>query len=445
MELTTLSFDVLLGYLQQAIVGMVDPRRPSNGTRYSLEEAVMGAFIGFFMQSESFLEHQRQLNSRCGRDNAQTLFGLEKIPKVEQMRNLLDQISARRLFVVFEWIYRALKVQGYLRPFEVLDHSLLVTFDGTEYYSSEKISCPCCSTRTHKNDKITYFHQALLPAIVHPEQSSVISLPPEFITPQDGHEKQDCELNAAKRWVTNYAGLFEGQPVTLLGDDLYSHQPICQHCLDHNFNFLFVCLPQSHPSLYEWLDFLTANGEMKTTQQRRWNGRFFEIWHYRYLNQVPLRDEQPALSVNWFELQVTRESDGEQLYFNSWITHHRLTPQRVIQLGPAGRSRWKTENENHNVLKTRGYHLEHNFGHGQQHLSMFLLTLNLLAFLFHTVLHWVDERYRRAREQRGVRKGFFQDLLSLTKYLLFESWQHLLDFILDDSVPPKAPFGPNTS
>jgi len=121
MELTGLSFDVLLGYLQQAIAGMVDPRRPSNGARYSLEEVVMGAFIGFFMQSESFLEHQRHLKSRCGRDNAQTLFGLEKIPRVEQMRNLLDKIAARRLFVVFEWIYQALKVQGYLSPFEVLD------------------------------------------------------------------------------------------------------------------------------------------------------------------------------------------------------------------------------------------------------------------------------------------------------------------------------------
>ncbi|MCG8362077.1 MAG: hypothetical protein MJA27_01940 [Pseudanabaenales cyanobacterium] len=78
-------------------------------------------------------------------------------------------------------------------------------------------------------------------------------------------------------------------------------------------------------------------------------------------------------------------------------------------------------------------------------LKFRLLTLNLLAFLFHKVLHWVDERYRRAREQRGVRKGFFQDLLSLTEYLLFESWQHLLDFILDDSYPLRAPFASNTS
>lgn len=442
MEFTALNFSVLLGYLNQAIAGIADPRRPSNGTLYSLKDVILGAFSCFFMQSESFLEHQRHLHSRCGRDNAQTLFGLERIPTVEQMRNLLDQIAARPLFVVFEWIYRALKAQGYLKAFESLEHNLLVALDGTDYHSSQKISCPCCSTQTHQNGKVTYSHQALLPAIVHPEQTAVISLPPEFITPQDGSEKQDCELNAAKRWVTNHAALFQGQPVTLLGDDLFSHQPMCQHCLDHNFNFLFVCLPQSHSSLYEWLDFLSANGEMKTAQQRRWNGRYFETWHYRYLNQVPLRDEQPALLVNWFELKVLRESDGEQLYCNSWITNHELTPQRLFQLGLAGRSRWKTENENHNVLKNRGYHLEHNFGHGQRHLAMFLLTLNLLAFLFHTVLHWVDERYQRARAQRGTRKGFFQDLVSLTKYLLFEGWQHLLDFILDDAVPLRAP---NTS
>jgi hypothetical protein len=72
-------------------------------------------------------------------------------------------------------------------------------------------------------------------------------------------------------------------------------------------------------------------------------------------------------------------------------------------------------------LKKRGYHLEHNFGHGQRFLSQILLTLNLLAFLFHTVLAFVDARYQSARRRRGTRKGFFRDLVSLTKYLLFES------------------------
>jgi hypothetical protein len=106
----------------------------------------------------------------------------------------------------------------------------------------------------------------------------------------------------------------------------------------------------------------------------------------------------------------------------AWVTAGIFFQGKCLS---GGRSRWKTENENHNVLKTKGYHLEHNFGHGQHHLSCFLLTLNLLAFLFHSVLHLADRSYQQIRSQRGTRKGFFQDILSLTKYLLFDSWQHL--------------------
>ena len=57
----------------------------------------------------------------------------------------------------------------------------------------------------------------------------------------------------------------------------------------------------------------------------------------------------------------------------------------------------KVENENNNVLKTKGYRQEHNFGHGKQHLAMFLVTLNLLALLFYTVFALVDARYRVLR------------------------------------------------
>lgn len=185
-----------------------------------------------------------------------------------------------------------------------------------------------------------------------------------------------------------------------------------------------MCLPSSHSTLYEWLDFLDANGELYTTQARRWNGKAFELWQYRYCNRVPLRDEQPAMEVNWCEVRVIRERDGEQLYLNSWVTNHTLDASSVVEVCDAGRSRWKTENENHNILKTRGYHLERNFGHGKLHLAKFLVTLNLLAFLFHTVLEWVDIRYQQARTMRETRTGFFSDLLSLTKYFIFDDWQH---------------------
>ncbi len=320
----------------------------------------------------------------------------------------------------------------------MLGDNLLVPLDGTEYFSSQKIHCPCCSSRQHNNGTVTYFHQALLPVIVAPGNPQVISLAPELITPQDGHDKQDCEQQAAKRWIKAHAEQFQDVQITLLGDDLYSRQPLCELCLENKYNFIFVCLPESHPSLYEWLDFLDANEEVHRLQQRQWNGKQWLLYHYRYVNSIPLRSEQPALLVNWFEVTVSREADGKQLYHNAFVTRHALNDSLMPEIALAARARWKTENENHNVLKTKGYHLEHNFGHGQQHLAGVLLTLNLLAFLFHTVLLLVDQSYQLIRQRVVRRDTFFEHLRTLTRYLLFDSWQQLIDFMLTESEPRRS-------
>ncbi len=121
-----------------------------------------------------------------------------------------------------------------------------------------------------------------------------MALAPELVTPQDGHEKQDCEVAAAKRWISTYAAQRTPQPVTFLGDDLYSHQPMCEHCLAHQLSFIFTCLPESHVALYDWLGYLEANGEVKTLETQHWNKRTKEIYRYRYVNQMPLRDTQVA-------------------------------------------------------------------------------------------------------------------------------------------------------
>ena len=94
MEPMTLSFGVMLGFLQQAIAQIKDPRQASNATRYSIKDTVLAAFSVFFMQCESFLEHQRQMHSRCGQDNAQSLFDLTQIPTTPQIRNILDKLAA---------------------------------------------------------------------------------------------------------------------------------------------------------------------------------------------------------------------------------------------------------------------------------------------------------------------------------------------------------------
>lgn len=109
------------------------------------------------------------------------------------------------------------------------------------------------------------------------------------------------------------------------------------------FNFIFTCLPESHPTLYDWLDYLEANGEVQTLEQRRWNGRDQEIYRYRYVNQIPLRDTQPALLVNWCELTLTKGSDDSVMYRNTFITRHQIHADNVAEVVASGRARWKVD------------------------------------------------------------------------------------------------------
>lgn len=109
------------------------------------------------------------------------------------------------------------------------------------------------------------------------------------------------------------------------------------------------------------------------------------------------------MSVNWLKLVIVHETTGAILYQNSFVTNHAITATSVIQLAQVGRTRWKIENENNNTLKTKGYHLEHNFGHGQHDLANVLATLNLLAFLIHTIQELIEPAYLRLRRALGAR------------------------------------------
>ena len=424
-----LKFEQLVTRFRERL-GQLPDHRTGKNISYRIRDAALSAFSVFFTQSPSFLAHQRAMETSKGRSNAGSLFQIEKIPSDNQIRSLLDPIAPENLSPLFAEILLALEQAGELEQFRVMNGQLLISMDGTSYFSSKAIHCPNCQHRTSASGETTYYHTAITPVIVAPGRSQVLSLAPEYIVPQDGHDKQDCERLAAKRWLKHQAGQFKPYSVTLLGDDLYSNQPLCQVILDQKFNFILVCKPESHPILYEWLDSLAASNDIDQLTLRRWNGRFTELITCRFVEEVPLRGGEEALLVNWAEVTIIHRKTGQQLYYNTFVTNHPLTEQTVIPIVEAGRARWKVENENNNVLKTKGYHLEHNFGHGLQHLASFLLTLNLLAFLFHTILELVDAKYRLLRQHLATRRTFFNDIQTLTRYLYFDSWQHLLDFMI---------------
>ena len=421
-------FQRMLGSLRCSLK-RVPEHRTGRNIQYEILDAGLGAFSVFYMQSPSFLAHQRHMQQRQGRNNAKSLFGIEAIPSDGQIRNLLDPVDPSHLRAPFWEIYERLEAADYLDRYRSVGGTRLCSLDGTQYFASQKIHCPNCTVQVREGQTY-YSHMVLAAVLVAPSQEQVIALDPEFIRPQDGHDKQDCEQQAIKRWVKRNARRFAPWQVTILTDDLHSHEPLCQLLLDHELHFIMTCREESHQALYQEVELLNRlEGAIPTMTVRHWNGRHHELSTYRWVEQVPLRAGAKALGVNWCEITIVQEETGKQLYHNAWITSHELSQKTVPEVAAAGRAHWKVENENFNVLKNHGYHFEHNYGHGKQRLSAVLLTLLLVAFLFHTVLHLSCEQYQAIRHQLGARRTFFNDLRTLTRYIYFPSWDKLLAFM----------------
>ena len=424
-------FDHLIERLRIVSAGLPDGRTGDNA-RYTMADIALSAFAVFFTQCPSFLSFQQNMEKARGRNNARSLFQVQSIPCDNHIRQTLDPVEPRHLFSLFDDLHQAFDQTGLLENMRAVGGTRLIALDATWYFSSqsENIHCPHCSCIRHTDGQTTHFHSAITPVIVSPGHAQVVPLRPEFIVPQDGQVKQDCEINAAKRWLAAQAERSSTGNDTLLGDDLYAHQPFCRQVLLHGFHFLFTCKPSSHSHLSGWVEGLEPGRGLHILRQRvKGQSNRWEHHQYRWANGVPLTDSDDALKVNWCEVTIT-DGEGQVLYHNAFITDWKMTAENVAALVLAGRARWKIENENNNVLKTKGYHLEHNFGHGKKHLSSLLMTMNLLAFALHTLLELTDASYRLIRTAVGARRKFFDHIQALTTYLYFETWERLMDFMM---------------
>ena len=424
-------FDRIIQRLRDCAASLPDRRRGKN-TRYSMADIALSAFSVFFTQCPSFLSFQRSMQKARGCSNAQSFFQVEHIPTDNHIRHCLDPVEPRHLSGLFEELYQGFDQQGLIEAMVSVNQTQLIALDGTWYFSSQSktIHCPNCSSIHHTSGETTHYHSALTPVIVSPAHEHVVPLAPEFIVAQDGHKKQDCEINAAKRWLSRYAPEHEGANQTLLGDDLYAHQPFCRQVLLHGLHFLFTCKASSHIHLSRWIDELEEGSEVHTLSQRvKSKSNRWQTHEYRWVHSVPLSDCDEALKVNWCELTIT-DHEGKVSYHNAWITDWDINAKNVAQMVAAARARWKIENENNNVLKTKGYHLEHNFGHGKEHLSSLLLTMNLLAFGLHTLLSVSQDSYRLIRGSLSTRQMFFEHIRALSHYHCFESWDQMMDFMM---------------
>jgi hypothetical protein len=217
-----------------------------------------------------------------GCHNARSLFQVQSVPSDNHIRQTLDPVQPSHLFGLFDDLYRGFAQAGLPQAMRAVQETQLIALDATWYFSSQSqnIHCPHCSCLRHAEGQTTHFHSAITPVIVSPSHRQVVSLRPEFIMPQDGQVKQDCEIAAAKRWLAAHAQRYATGNVTLLGDDLYAHQPFCRQVLLHGFHFLFTCKPTSHSHLSGWVEALAPS--VRPTLKLRVKGKANRWEHPQY-------------------------------------------------------------------------------------------------------------------------------------------------------------------
>jgi hypothetical protein len=409
------------------------PERPEySASKYSNRDGVNSAFAAFFFQFPSLLRYMREMEDKEKRSNVQSLFAVNGIPSENQIRNIADEISPSSISPVFDSTLHVAQHSGVIDEYRVLDGGVLLAIDGLWYFHSQNIHCVRCLTKKvkgkHGEEVTQYYHAALAGALVKPGSNKVLPVAPEIISNKDGAEKQDCELKAGKRWLEAHAEEYTWLKPTLLGDDLYSNRPICEKITEMGWNFIFTCKEESH----EWLTETVQNSELHEIRDRKWDPRKKKhiIYTWKYLNDVPIRyDERKPYMVNYLSYEIRPEGAKKPSYFNSWATSKVINKKNVAYIAECGRARWKIENEHNNVLKNRGYNLEHNFGHGKEHAADIFFILNLLALQFHTILEYCDIEYQITYSTFPARVAFFEALRVLIRRRYFESWSVFLRYV----------------
>src|SRR5919199_1099608 len=359
-----LSADALFGLVRNGFAHIPDYRLSE--TDIPLADALMSAFAMFSLKAPSLLAFDKER----AEGNLHTIYGIERVPCDTHMREILDPVSPKVLRPLFKSIFRQLQRGKALEALMFLDGHYLLALDGTEYFSSKTIHCASCLHRVHRNGSITYTHQMLGAAIIQPDQRAVIPLMPEPIGNGDGMDKNDCERNAAKRFVAKLRQDHPRLKFILTEDSLSSNAPHIETLHHYDLHYILGVKEGDHPFLCQQIQ--AAEHAGRVTYYERHDRAAGVMHRFRFVNDVPLNASHVDVRVNVIEYW---ESSNVKVQHFSWVTDIRVSKRNVYHLMRGGRARWKIENETFNTLKNQGYNFEHNYGHGEQHLSVVFATL----------------------------------------------------------------------
>jgi hypothetical protein len=432
-----LNFTVLRRKLSTVLNNVPEFRQKAK-VSISIHDAVMSGFACMYFQDPSLLQFQKRMQEEQHSNNLKTLFGVENIPKEAQMREITDGVASDYLSPLFKDLYLRLQRGKHLEQYQIFPKVYYFPIDGSEFFSSKEISCEHCLVKEHKEGSETYSHQVLQGGIMHPDCSEIIPFMPEQIVNSDGASKQDCEMNAAKRFIEKLQRNFPQLGLLIGGDALFSKQPIIEDILQAGMHYLFAAKPADHKYMMEWLNTYDQLNQLNFQDK---NAR---THYYEWMNDVPLNGQKESIRTNFLRCTImgkNKKGQDEVLYRNSWVTDWEISEESIKTLVSAGRCRWKNENECFNVMKNHGYCMEHSYGHGKKNLAFNFYLLTLLAFFFHQIFELTDSSYKACRKKLGSKKHLWETIRSYIKIIVFETWEKLVEFVLTPTRYLLLPLG----
>jgi len=411
-----LSADALLSLLRSGFADLADhrPGKPD----IALTDALMAAFALFSLKSPSLLAFDKERTE----GNLQRVFGLERVPCDTALREILDPVDPEALRPLFQHVFRALQRGKALEEMVFVQGHYLLALDGTGYFSSQQIHCASCLEMHHRNGTVTYRHQMLGAALIHPDQRAVIPLMPEPIMKQDGTSKNDCERNAAKRLIVKLRQDHPHLKLIVTEDSLSSNAPHIEVLQEHNLHYILGVKEGDHTFLFQQV--AAAEQAGRVTSYDRENPETGMHQHFRFVSDVPLNASNADLRVNFLECWETVHS---QVQHFSWVTDLCVTKGTVYQIMRGGRARWRIENETFNTLKNQGYHFEHNYGHGYRHLSVVFAVLMMLAFLVDQVQQLCCPLFQAVWAKLGSKRRLWERMRALFYDYALDSMRHLFE------------------
>jgi hypothetical protein len=390
----------------------------------ALDDIYMSAFAMFHLKDPSLLQFdQRRIEEP---ENLHSVYKIKDIPCDSQMRDGLDPQDTDPVRVPFRTVTRLLQRGKELKKMEYYQGHYLLSADGTGFFSSTEISSPICLTKKRKDGTIQYELQMFAAAFVNPHNKIVIPVCPELINRQDGSNKNDCERNAAKRFLFKLREDHPRMKIIVVEDGLSSNGPHIRDLKELNFRFILGAKPGDHVSLFDTVRKAEAEGLVTTHEHIDPKNRK-KVLFYRFINGVPLNDKNQDLLVNFIE--CTEIGPDEQPKTFSWVTDLEVTVDNVYDLALAGRARWRVENGVFNTMKNLGYNLGHNYGMGEKNLPIIFMRLMMLAFLLDQAQELSCWLFKEARLKSGPKFVLWERTRSCFHFFRLDSFETLLRII----------------